>query len=378
MGALRRPLIGRDGRVSAFEWLLPGLAGRPTADRLALLSVIQASGRPGLVSWPQALLRDEALRLALPAGLWLALDSLPSAELAAALRAQGVIVGAPAALPTAVPALDFVVAVAEGGGVETLLLAQQRWRDCQPQLRAVALGMTVLDDAEHLLAHGYNLVGGRLARGRVAAAGRPLSAAAHRICALLNQLATDADTQLVAEAVRADVALSYKLLRYANSPSIGLRHGVDTVEQAVLVLGRRELTRWLQTLLLASASARPAQQALHEHTLVRARLLERLAERRGEADAPAFFTLGLLSTLDQLLQLPMATAIGPLRLRDEALRALLQRRGPWAPQLDLLDALDDPDESQAWTAAAALGHADHLTEEATAAWAWVSGLETSP
>jgi c-di-GMP phosphodiesterase len=374
-GALRRPLVGRDGRVAAFEWLLPGLASRPQADRVALLAALAASGRPGLVSWPRALVAEPALQAALPAGLWLALDALPTPELATALRQRGVRVGAPAALPVAEPRLDFVVATAEGAGLETLSLAEQRWRERQPQLQCVALGMTSLDEAEQLLARGFQLIGGRLARGRAPAAGRPLGAAAHRICALLSQLAQDADTAAVAEAVRADVALGYRLLRYANSPSIGLRRPAETVEQAIQVLGRREITRWLQTLLLAAAAARPAQRALQEHTLVRARLLERLAERRGEADAGALFTLGLMSTLDQLLQLPLATAVAPLRLREEALQALLQRRGPWAPQLALLDALDDPDESQAWAAAAALGQAEVLAEEAEAAWAWVAALD---
>ena len=374
-GAVRRPLVGRDGRVGAFEWLLTGAAGRPLGDREALWAAAVATGVPGLVALPLEQARDPAVQAALPRGLWLALDALPEPALAAALQARGVCVGAPAGVPVLEPALDFVVLPATGAGLDTLLLAEQRWRELQPRLRTVVLGLTALDEAEQLLARGIHLAGGRLSRARAAPAQRPLGAAVHRICALLSQLAQDADTAPLAEAVRADVALGYRLLRYANSPAVGLRTPAETVEQAIAVLGRRELTRWLQVMLLTASASRPAQQALQQHTLMRARLLERLAERRGEAEPGAFFTLGLLSTLEPLLGVPLATAIAPLRLREEAQLALLQRRGPWEPQLALLDALEDPDESRAWAAAAALGHGDELADEAAAAWAWASGVD---
>lgn len=375
-GTLRRPLVGRDGRVGAFEWLLTGTAPRPPADLLALWGAAAAEGVPGLVALTIEQARDPALQGALPAGLWLLLNELPDAGLVAALHARHVRVGAPAGVPVAEPALDFVVLTAAGPGLDTLLLAQQRWREVQPRLYIVVLGLISLDDAEQLLARGTHLAGGRLSRAQTALTRRPLGAAVHRICALLSQLAQDADTTPVAEAVRADVALGYRLLRYANSPAVGLRTPVETVEQAIAVLGRRELTRWLQVMLLTAAAIRPAQQALQQHTLMRARLLERLAERRGEAEPGAFFTLGLLSTLDTLMGVPLPTALAPLRLREEAQQALLEHRGPWAPQLALLEALEDPDESRTWAAAQVLGHGAELADEAAAAWAWASGVDT--
>ncbi len=386
-GALRRPLIGRQGRVAAYEWTLTGRAGaerQPPALVAQLLAAAAASSRPGLLRVPAEL----ALRPAVRAG-WapapngpgmasvaLVLDSVPDAATVATLRATGLRVGGPALKPVAEPALDLVVATASDGGLDTLLRAAERWRDAQPKAQLVALGLVGPGEAEQALAGGFDLAGGQLAaRPGAPPPARPLGAAAHRICALLGRLATDADTAPLAEAVRGDVALGYRLLRYANSPAVGLVRAVETVEQAIAVLGRRELERWLQVMLIGAAEARPAQKAIEEHTLVRARLLERLAVRRGEPDPAAFFTLGLLSTLDQLLQLPLATVLAPLRLRDEAQQALLGRRGPWAPQLALLDAIDSPDESLAWAAAEALGQAEVLADEAEAAWAWVAGVE---
>jgi len=374
-GALRRPLVGRDGRVAAFEWLLAGLNRRPEQEVLALLAAIGAAPRPGLLTLPQSWLDRPSVFSALPSGLWLLLDGPVDADLARALRARGLRLGEPDGLPTASRQIDFIVATASGGGLETLLLSAQRWREAQPRVQMVALGLTAAGDVEQLLAQGYHRAGGLLGRSSAPPAPRPLGAEAHRICDLLNRLSSDADTATLAEAVRGDVALGYRLLRYANSPSIGLVRPVESAEQAIAVLGRRELTRWLQVLLLSAAASRPAQRALHEHTLVRARLLEGLARRRGEPEPGAFFTLGMLSMLEMLLQLPLSTALAPLRLRAEIQQALLQRQGPWSLQLELLDALDDPDESRAWRAAAGLGQAECLTEEVAAAWAWAAGVD---
>ena len=113
--------------------------------------------------------------------------------------------------------------------------------------------------------------------------------------------------------MRADVALSYRLLRYANSPVIGLKQGVETVERAVTLLGRAELGRRLSVMLMSAASGRQASSALQEHALARGRLLEALATRADVARPQSLFTVGLMSKLDLLLQMSPAAALEPLR-----------------------------------------------------------------
>jgi EAL and modified HD-GYP domain-containing signal transduction protein len=201
---------------------------------------------------------------------------------------------------------------------------------------------------------------------------RELGTAAHRICELLNHLALDRDTFVVAEAVRLDVALSYRLLRYVNSPAIGMPRAVETVEQAVAVLGRAELARWLSVQLLACGAVRHASRALQESALARGKLLESVALARGEPDAGAFFTLGLLSLMEPLLQVPLAAAIAPLRLGESAREALLQRTGVWSDRLGLLDAIDASDGARIDGLAAGLGLADRLPELLDSAWQWAA------
>jgi EAL and modified HD-GYP domain-containing signal transduction protein len=388
----RRPLVGRSGQVEGFELLLAPATEQRLAARgdspsvllhySALLSAaghIASGGRVALVRVPALLLARPQLAEAVAAATWLLTDdlaALPPAVLAG-LRARDVRLGVAEAPPDAALRPDFVVLRASTGGIDTLLLAAQRWREVWPQGLLVALGLRQLEDVEHALRGGVALAGGQLGHSGQAVVPRPLGVGVMRICTLLSQLAQEADTAPLADTVRADAVLGYRLLRYANSPAVGLRTPVDTVEQAIAILGRRELTRWLQVMLMTAAASRPAQQALQQHTLMRARLLERLAERRGETEPGAFFTLGLLSTMEQLLQVPLAQVLSPLRLREEAQQALLQRSGPWAAQLVLLEALEHPDEGQAWAAAAVLDVGPELTDEVAAAWAWASEVDVS-
>ncbi|HOL36988.1 MAG TPA: HDOD domain-containing protein [Rubrivivax sp.] len=390
----RLALVDKSGRLAGFELRWPAamerrLAGRheeATAQAAALVAAARLAagdGRRALVELDAALLAHAAVAAQAGPGVMLAWSGAlpPPAAVVLALRERGALVGAPDGPPerlaAAEPALarpDFVLLRAAAGGVDTLQLSAQRWREALPRVPLVACGASGIDDVERLLRSGFAYAGGRLDARRAAYAPRSLDAAAHRICELMNHLALDRDTAVIAEAVRADVALSYRLLRYANSPAIGLKRGVDSVEQAVLLLGRAELQRWLAVLLLGAASARPAAAALQEHALARGRLFEGLARRAGEPRPQALFTLGLLSQLDVLLQLPMAVALEPLRLPDAAREALLHRRGSWAGYLAVADALEGDDQAVLDHASAPFGGAAAVLAEAESAWGWAAQL----
>jgi EAL and modified HD-GYP domain-containing signal transduction protein len=384
---LRKPLVGRTGQVAAFELLLPTVAGRhpgagaePVAQAAKLTALlwaakfIGAGGRPALVQVPAPLLARPSVDAAAPAGamLWVPGLSGLAAELAHGLRQRGVSLGVSDGPPTREPAIDFLVLQAPAGEVDNAILSAQRWLEVWPKLTVVALGLQHLEDVERVLKGGIHLAGGQLGRCAGPTPPRELGSAAHRICELLNHLALDRDTALIAQAVRLDVALSYRLLRYVNSPAIGMARAIETVDQAVTVLGRAELYRWLSVQLLACGAVRQASRAMQESALARGKLLEAVAHARGEADAGGFFTLGLLSLIEPLLQMPLAAAIDPLRLGDTARDALLRRSGPWADRLALLDAIDGADGARIDELAERLGVAEALPALLDAAWQWAA------
>ena len=387
----RRPLVDRSGHVAGFELRLPAATERRLAVRVdevsaaaqytALLAAahgVTAAGRQALVSVPAPLLARPAVAAQAGAGLWLLpVGGHPDAAVTQGLRASGARIGVADGPPDRAPAADFALLQASAGGLDTLLLSAQRWQQARPRLPLVALGLESIDDVERALAGGIALAGGRFAPAGGARPAKPLQAAAHRICELLNHLALDRDTVVVADAVRADVVLCYRLLRWANSPAIGLTRGVESVEQAVALLGRKELTRWLSVMLLSAAGGRQASAALQEHALARGRLLESLVRKNRTAPPEALFTVGLLSQLDLMLQMPLAAALAPLRLSEAASQALLEGRGPWADLLALALALEGDDEVLLAALAAPYGGTDAVLAEAERAWAWAAGLVES-
>lgn len=394
----RRPLLGRSGEVSAFELRLGGGLSRRLALRdasgasetaaaahfgvlLTAASELLRASRQVLVELPAPLLSRPALQALAAPGLMVlpvSLHGFPTtpwpAAAAQAWQRRGATVGVPDGPPDQAPAADFVVLRATAGGLDTLRLSLQRWHEHRPHLPLVALGLSGVDECERTLRAGAHFVGGSLDAAVSDAVVRPVQAAAHQICRLLNDLALDRELGVIAEAVRSDVTLSYRLLRYANSAAIGLQRGVESVEHAVMVLGRAELARWLSVMLLSAAEGRQASAALREEALARGWLLEQLARGRGHTQAQALFTVGLLSRLHLLLQAPLPVVLEPLRLGEEARSALLHRRGPWAPYLALADALEGDDETLLAERSAPFGGVQQVSSQAAQAWALAAAM----
>ena len=128
---------------------------------------------------------------------------------------------------------------------------------------------------------------------------------------LLNLL-RDPDTTDTAleEVFRADVKLTYRLLRIVNSASSG-HTGVTSIGHGIRLLGRQTLHRWMSLLLVSSLATRTGddRDALVELALVRARFSELLMDALGRhSDGSAGFVAGLFSLLDALLQMPWPTS----------------------------------------------------------------------
>lgn len=389
---VRRPLFGTGGELAGFAFTQPSSVAKRMQSADAVVQAVNAAallmamrpvvaeGRIALTRLPAAVFTRVSVQQQLVPGLWLLVDPAPAnADEQAAvdtLRARGIQVGAPDGVPAQAPDVDFVVLAAVGGDIDTLVLSAQRWSEARPRVRRVAVDVACIEDIEQLLHSTVMLAAGQLTQSAVPRSQRPLQAAAHRICQLIGDLELDHPDAQVAAGVRADVALSYRLLRYVNSPALGLSRRIDSIEQALMVLGRKELSRWLSVLLLASTDGRHAARGLQELSLVRARLFETLAQQRGQAGEPppALFTAGLLSLLGTLLEMPMAQALEPLPLSDDARRLLIGGEGPWADYLRLALALENHDAAALEPIAPLFGGPETVLQAADAAWAWAGSV----
>ncbi len=128
----------------------------------------------------------------------------------------------------------------------------------------------------------------------------------------------------LAQIINQDVTLSYKLLRLINSAFFGLPRQVSTTREAVVMLGHNKIKTWASLLCLSGLEHKPNE--LRSIAMIRARMCELLAKfYQGHADV--FFAAGLFSTLDALLDKPLANLLDSLPLSDELRSALLDKQG---------------------------------------------------
>lgn len=160
-----------------------------------------------------------------------------------------------------------------------------------------------------------------------------------RLMTLLGLLARDAETRELETLLKQDPALSYHLLKLANSAAFAHSSHISSFGQAISILGRRQLQRWLQLLLYARQSPDGMPNPLLPVAALRAAQMESLCKLRGgerEEQDLAFMT-GVFSLLDVLFAMPMQEIVGALGLPPVASDALLLREGPLGELLHLVE-----------------------------------------
>ncbi|MBZ0105629.1 MAG: HDOD domain-containing protein [Sulfuricella denitrificans] len=168
-----------------------------------------------------------------------------------------------------------------------------------------------------------------------------------KVIELLNMVRSHAEIKDLEASVKHDAALTYKILRYVNSPVNGLRQEIRSIAHAMTLLGYDQLYRWLTLLLFASEKADSRSQVLLKNALVRARMVELLGrEKITGADQDGLFLVGILSLLEALLNVPMEQALENFHLPQQVSLALLKGEGIYAPYLDLAMACEEFEQEQ--------------------------------
>ncbi len=133
------------------------------------------------------------------------------------------------------------------------------------------------------------------------------------------------DTESLEALVIQDPALTLRLLRYINSAFVGISRRVESVRQALVLIGLRTIRKWVSLILLTRIEDKPRE--LMCLALVRAKMCEVLASSRGEKRTDGYFTVGLFSALAAIMDRPMDEILQPIPLADELKAALVERRG---------------------------------------------------
>jgi EAL and modified HD-GYP domain-containing signal transduction protein len=166
------------------------------------------------------------------------------------------------------------------------------------------------------------------------------------------------------ELIKAEASVCYRLLRYLNSSMFGFRSEIHSVRHALSILGERDIRRWVR-LVAAVGAGQEKTSDLVLSALVRGRFGELLAPLvpHGESD---LFLLGLLSLIDAMLEMPMATILEKIPLDQPTKAVLLGQPSALRPVFQLMLA----HESGEWEAASSLSRGLQLDPEQVAGCYW--------
>lgn len=363
----RQPLVNRQCRIIATRLSLhaarPATAladavqtlaaldeNWPHGERTVFIDTTSMIGTASLLDWrfpENAILEVTPASLSGPAGASF-VEALRSARPGLCLKVDA---QAPAALASGLPfrffAFDAGLSPADELRAQAALL--------QPHGIAVAINVVDAAGFQSCLDAGIHAAATWFFKQASAAPAKTLNPAQAQIMRVLNLVRQNADVKDIEVALKQDVALSYKLLRYINSAGFGLSCEIQSFRHAVAILGYDKLNKWL-SLLLVTASKDPMAPALMHAALTRARLMELLGH--GLVDAQEYdnlFITGAFSMLDVLLGVSMDKILESMHLPEAIGDALRGQGGIYAPFLDLARASEESDGQAIAEQAALLG-----------------------
>jgi c-di-GMP-related signal transduction protein len=242
-------------------------------------------------------------------------------------------------------------------------------------LRLVGRPVTTWTDFDACAALGLDAFVGKLhLTPRPGPAVKGMNPAQTIVLQLMQMVQNNEDVPKIEAVLKRDPALTYKLLRFINSAGFGAAREIQSLRQAIAMLGYAPLYRWL-VLLLATASTSGYSPVLMETAVVRARLCELLGAAtlpRGEGEY--LFVAGMFSLLDRLLGLPMREVLEAVQLPEQVVRALTSRDGSYGPYLALAEACElNSDLVSALAAAVDLSPLD-VNRAHLAALAWAQNV----
>ncbi|WP_305857257.1 EAL and HDOD domain-containing protein [Balneatrix alpica] len=178
--------------------------------------------------------------------------------------------------------------------------------------------------------------------------GKRMPTSAAMMMKVLQDLRSDKPVSQIEADILKDPALTYKLLKLINSAQFALRRRVTSVAEAVNLLGREPLQKWIMMLLAVGAEAVMPERIYL--AMQRARMCEVLAQQGNYPNSHQAFMVGILASLEMLYGVPLSTVLDDLPL-DESLVEAVHGRG----NLGLLLLLSRAYERGEWRLVERLG-----------------------
>jgi EAL and modified HD-GYP domain-containing signal transduction protein len=161
---------------------------------------------------------------------------------------------------------------------------------------------------------------------------------------LLGQINDESfDLGATADTIERDPALSISLLRFINTMNPDRSRKIDSIRNAVAILGQNEVKKWANVAIsVGIGEDRPSE--ITRLSLIRAKFAENLAPLFNMAlSSGSLFISGLFSLLDVILQMPLSDAFDEVAVDNEIRDSLVNSKGRIYEVLALIFAYERAD-----------------------------------
>ena len=377
----RQPILTPEENVIGYELFLresqlqnrarsdPEQEAAATIDMLNLLGLgILCDGRLAFINCTLNMLLSDYLALLPPSNVVVELqENIPTDEKVIlkckALKQAGYSIALDHFMPgdrreALIPYARFIkIDITQVPGAECALVSQ---RYANENCRMVARKVETREQFLQAAKHGFTRFQGYYFRQPENLQTRQIPANQATYVRLLSAVSKpEIDFAEIEELVKHEPSLCYRLLRYLNSPLLGLSAPVTSVRNALSLLGEHESVRWIR-MATTSVMGQEKTSDLVLASLVRARFCELIGARVKHGDADLFF-MGMLSLIDSVLSLPIGMVINNLSIDDELKRQLLGARTGKKTSLSPIYDLMLAQEGGDWVRVAHLGKQMNLS-----------------
>jgi len=157
---------------------------------------------------------------------------------------------------------------------------------------------------------------------------------------LAKLLDNDSTTEELAQTITQDVTMSMRVLRYINSAQFGFGHEVDSIQQAIMMLGRSTIRNLANLVTMSQIEDKPHELLII--SMIRAKMADNIAALV-KSDKEICFTTGLFSIIDTLMNSEMEVLIEGLPLTENIRAALIRREGELGKILNCVLAYESGD-----------------------------------
>lgn len=369
----RQPVLNREQRLFAYELLFCNAKSgavqhgydMPTTatviEHAAELGISQVTGDSiGFIAVDGAMVMSDIIKFLPPARFVLVLA--PSVEFSYEIVErikELTVLGFSFAMDTLsmrTPNMQAVLSVVRYIKVDTQRIPEDKLSALVAQLKPLnkkLLGQRIDTHGafKACLEAGFDLFQGLYFAKPVVMAGKKIAPSHIAVLKLMELLMSDAESSEVERVIKQNAALGLNLLRMVNTPAAGFHHRIDSIRHALVVIGRRQLQRWLQILLYAANDKKqhlPSPLLLAATT--RGKLMELLSEKlkpHNRTIADIAFTVGIMSHMDALFGVSMEELLKQFTVADEVRDALLEHKGFCGELLKLVECLEQMEERSA-------------------------------